>query len=68
MVRYEASKNIDEADEPEPMKAHRLERKYRGHKLAVAVGHNKYQRAHPGTAGSLGTPLPKSDHSDKLLT
>ncbi len=30
----------------ENMHIHRRERRYRGHKLAVAVGHNKIERAH----------------------
>lgn len=56
MVRYAASKNEQESDEP--MKLHRLDRKYRGHKLAVAIGHNKYQRTHNGEAAKI-QPAPK---------
>ncbi len=44
MAQYEdyGKKNWD--DGSDDMKAHRIERKYRGHKLAVAVGQNKLQR------------------------
>lgn len=38
MVRY-AKKNLD--DGTEPMKMHRMQRKYRGHKLAVNVGRSR---------------------------
>lgn len=42
MVRYGKKQWDDDYDN---MKAHRVERKYRGHKLAVAVGHHKLLRA-----------------------
>lgn len=32
----------------ESMHMYRRERHYNGHKLAVAVGHNKFMRAHGG--------------------
>lgn len=41
MVRYGKKRWDDEVDD---MKAHRAERKYRWHKLSVAVGHNKLMR------------------------
>lgn len=31
-------------DEMDDMKAHRYDRKFRWHKLSVAIGHNKRQR------------------------
>lgn len=42
MVRY-AKKNLDDLTEvgTEAMKLHRFQRKYRGHKLAVAVGRSR---------------------------
>ncbi len=43
MVRY-AKKN--QYDGMEDMKLHRIQRKYRGHKLAVAIGVNKTERRH----------------------
>lgn len=42
MVRY-AKKN--QYDGMENMKLHRFQRRYRGHKLAVAIGVNKRDRA-----------------------
>lgn len=41
MVRYGKKIWNDEFDD---MKSHRAERKYRGHKLAVAIGQNKLMR------------------------
>jgi len=38
MVRY-AKKNLD--DNSEAMKLHRIQRKFRGHKLAMAVGRSR---------------------------
>jgi hypothetical protein len=43
MVRY-AKKNLN--DGMEDMKLHRFQRKYRGHKLAVAIGQHKLERRH----------------------
>lgn len=42
MVRYGKKQWDDGHDD---MKARRMERKYRWHKLSVAVGHNKILRA-----------------------
>lgn len=41
MARY-GKKHWD--DEMDDMKAYRYDRKFRGHKLAVAIGHNKSNR------------------------
>jgi hypothetical protein len=43
MVRY-AKKNQN--DGMEEMKLHRFQRRYRGHKLAVAVGASRQDRRH----------------------
>jgi hypothetical protein len=44
MVDY----GMDFEETHENMHIHRRERHYSGHKLAVAVGHNKFLRAHGG--------------------
>ena len=38
----------DPEDTHENMHMYRRERQYRGHKLAVGVGHNKFLRSHGG--------------------
>ena len=43
MVRYAKKNQIDDLD-IEHMKAHRVQRKYRGHKLAVNVGSARQER------------------------
>ncbi len=48
MAHY-GKKNWD--DGSDDMKAHRVERKYRGHKLAVAIGHNRLLRRLNGESG-----------------
>lgn len=45
MVRY-GKKNHNETSELEDMKLNRIQRKYRGHKLAVAVGMSRQDRRH----------------------
>ncbi|HET6924410.1 MAG TPA: hypothetical protein VFH39_01095 [Candidatus Saccharimonadales bacterium] len=46
MVKY-GDKN-DPEDAPERMQVHRVERKYRGHKLSRNVGHIFVERRHGG--------------------
>ena len=43
MVRYAKKNQLDDLD-MEDMKAHRFQRKYRGHKLAVNVGASRQER------------------------
>lgn len=47
MARYGKKYWDDEMDD---MKAYRAGRKYRWHKLSVAIGHNKLARANSGKA------------------
>lgn len=53
MTRYGKKHWEDELDD---MKAYRVERKYRGHKLAVAVGHNKTVRTTDDNAKKRSLP------------
>jgi len=46
MVKYGNRNNPD--DEPTSMKVHKVERKYRGHKLARGMGHVFVERHHGG--------------------
>jgi len=52
MVRYGKSHAFDNQDDnPQQMKIYRADRKYRGHKLAVAIGHNRVMRSENSKSG-----------------
>lgn len=68
MVRYGKAQLSDGMeDDPQQMKVYRADRKYRGHKLAVAIGHNRTARTENSTSHAMGQTIKPAQHRIKRL-